>query len=51
MCAGAVALDRLVETRPATGLALLTAQLLFMCASCAVWAHRVAIGYPPRGVF
>jgi len=48
MCAGAIALERLVDTRPAAGLVLLTAQLLFMCASCGVWGHRVLIGYPPR---
>ena len=51
MCTGAVALERLLETRPAAGLAVVTLQLLFLCASCAVWAHRVAIGYPPRGSF
>jgi len=51
MCAGAVALEQLSETRPAAAIALLTLQLLFMCASCAIWLHRVAIGYPPRGSF
>jgi len=51
MCAGAVALEQLSETRPAVALALLSLQLLFFCASCAIWLHRVAIGYPPRGSF
>jgi hypothetical protein len=51
ICGGAVALERLLETRRAVGLALLTVQMLFMCASCAIWVHRVAIGYPPRGSF
>ena len=49
MCAGAIALERLVDTRPAAGLPMLAVQLLLACASLAVWAHRVAIGYPPRG--